>query len=52
MLAGQLIRISTGDEAEQAQAELDRALALIDEGQRSEAGRHAVRAYELLYYAG
>jgi NAD(P)H-dependent FMN reductase len=50
MLAEQLIRISTGNKAGQAQAELDRALALVREGRRSEAGRHAVAAYELLYF--
>jgi NAD(P)H-dependent FMN reductase len=51
MLAEQLIRISTGDGAVQAQGELDRALALVREGRRSEAGRHAVAAYELLYFS-
>jgi len=52
MLAEQLISISAGDRVTAAQAELDRALALVTKGQRSEAGRHAVRAYELLYFAG
>jgi NAD(P)H-dependent FMN reductase len=54
MLARQLIEVSTEgeDEIAQAQAELDRALALVAEGKRSEAGPHAVRAYELLYYSG
>ena len=51
MLAEQLIRISTGDKAKQAQAELDRALTLVQEGKRGEAGRHAVEAYELLYFS-
>jgi NAD(P)H-dependent FMN reductase len=50
MLAEQLIGTSTGSEAAQAQAALDRALALIQDGRRGEAGRHAVAAYELLYY--
>jgi multimeric flavodoxin WrbA len=49
MLARQLIALSTG-EAAAAQAELDRALALIAEGKRSEGAVHAVRAYELLYF--
>ena len=54
MLAEQLIRISEKPEAVigQAQAELDQALALVAEGERSEAGPHAVGAYELLYYSG
>ena len=52
MLAEQLVAVSKGEKAEQAQAELDHALVLIDEGKRSDAGRHAVRAYELLYFAG
>ena len=50
MLAEQLVRGASGDEAEQARAELDRALALVEAGDRSQAGRHAVKAYELLYY--
>ncbi|MBN1579435.1 MAG: NAD(P)H-dependent oxidoreductase [Anaerolineae bacterium] len=52
MLARQLIALSNGDEVEQAQAELDQALILIENGQRSEGARHAVRAYEILYFAG
>jgi multimeric flavodoxin WrbA len=52
MLAQQLIAISTGHKAEQAQDELSQALALIENGRRSEGARHAVRAYEILYYAG
>lgn len=52
MLAEQLIRISTGSKAEQAKAELDRALSLIAQGRRSDAGRHAVKAYQILYFAG
>ena len=52
MLAGQLIGISTApaDKVAQAQAELDRALALAVEGRRSEAAIHAVQSYELLYF--
>ena len=54
MLARQLISASTepADVVTRAQAELDRALALVAEGKRSEAGPHAVQAYELLYYSG
>ena len=52
MLAEQLIGISTGDQVEAAQAELDQALALVAQGNRSQAGPHAVRAYELLYFGG
>lgn len=50
MLAEQLIRTSSGDRMAEAQAELDRALALIEQGQRSEAAPHAFRAYQLLYH--
>jgi multimeric flavodoxin WrbA len=50
MLAEQLIRISEGERVPGAQAELDRALALIAEGKRSEAAPHAFRAYQILYY--
>jgi multimeric flavodoxin WrbA len=54
MLAKQLIGISTkpSSQVAQAQAELDRALALVAENKRSEAGPHAVQAYELLYISG
>jgi multimeric flavodoxin WrbA len=51
MLAEQLIDISDGDDAVAAQAELDRAVAFVAEGDRAEAGRHAVRSYQLLYFA-
>jgi multimeric flavodoxin WrbA len=50
MLAGQLIRISESGRVAEAQAELDRAMALIGEDKRSEAAPHAFRAYQLLYY--
>jgi hypothetical protein len=43
--------MSTGDRVADAQAELDQALALAKKGQRGEAGRHAVRAYEILYFS-
>jgi multimeric flavodoxin WrbA len=51
MLAGQLIDISEGGDVEDAQAELDRALELVAQGNRSEAARHAVRSYQILYFA-
>lgn len=51
MLAEQLIRISTGDEVAQAQAELDQARVLIDKELRSAAAPYVVRAYELLYFS-
>jgi multimeric flavodoxin WrbA len=50
MLAEQLIRTSSGPKVPQAQAELDRASALIEEGSRSEAAPHAFGAYRLLYH--
>jgi multimeric flavodoxin WrbA len=52
MLARHLISISTSDKVGQALRELGQAYALIEQGKRSEAGRHAVQAYELLYYNG
>lgn len=52
MLARQLIAISEGAVAAQAQAALDQALLLIEQGQNGEAARHAVHAYELLYFSG
>jgi multimeric flavodoxin WrbA len=50
MLAEQLIRTSSGEGVAHAQAELDRALALIEEGRRSEAAPHAFGAYQILYH--
>jgi multimeric flavodoxin WrbA len=50
MLAQQLVKIVEGDEVRKAKKELDKALALITEGKRSRAGRHAVRAYQMLYF--
>jgi multimeric flavodoxin WrbA len=52
MLAEQLVRISDSERVEEAQAELDRALACIAEGKRSLAAPHAFRAYQILYYTG
>jgi len=51
MLAKQLIRISEGSKVEKAKAELDKALALIAEGKRDEAARHAVGSYQILYFS-
>jgi NAD(P)H-dependent FMN reductase len=51
MLARQLITTSKGQDVAQAKAELDTALALIADGMRDEAARHAVRSYQLLFYS-
>ena len=51
MLAEQLIKISAGSIVEEARIELEKALALIDAGKREEAARHAVKSYQLLYFA-
>jgi len=50
LLAQQLIAISDGDSAEEARHHLDSALSLKAQGQRSEAARHAVHAYKLLFF--
>lgn len=50
LLAQQLLDVSEGDTAALAQQELDMAVALRAEGRESQAARHAVRAYELLYF--
>ncbi|MBC7315299.1 MAG: NAD(P)H-dependent oxidoreductase, partial [Chloroflexi bacterium] len=56
LLARQLISCRQGQVPEEvlrlAQSDYDRALALLQGGQRAEAGRWAVRAYERLYYRG
>jgi multimeric flavodoxin WrbA len=51
MLARQLITISEGKDVTQAKVELDTALALIAEGKRDDAARHAVTSYQLLFYS-
>ncbi len=51
MLAEDLIKSFSGKDVEAAKAELKEALRLIDEGRRSEAAIHAVRAYQTLYYS-
>lgn len=50
MLVEQLIRISNGKAIEQAKAEYDRALGLLEKGERLVAVKHAVKAYDLLYF--
>lgn len=50
MLAEQLLKISQGSKAEKAKDELNKALALISEGKRTEAALHAVRSYQILYF--
>jgi len=52
MLARHLIAVSTSDQVGQALRELGQAYALVEQGKRGEAGRHAVQAYELLYFSG
>jgi len=50
MLARGLIRISTGTKVEEAKADLEEALRLIDEARRVEAAIYAVRSYQTLYF--
>ena len=50
MLAEQLIKISKGNKVENAKVELDKARALIAEGNRLEAAQYAVRSYQILYF--
>jgi multimeric flavodoxin WrbA len=50
MLAEQLVKISKGNNVEEAKAELDKARNLIADGKRIEASRHAVRSYQILYF--
>ena len=52
MLARHLIAVSTSEKVGQALRELGQAYALVQQGKRSEASRHAVQAYELLYFTG
>lgn len=51
MLAESLIKTSSGSVVEEAKADLEKALRLIDEGKRDEAAIHAVKAYQTLYYS-
>ena len=50
-LAQQLVRISERALVGKAKNELEQALALIETGERGEAGRHAVKSYRLLYFS-
>ena len=50
MLAEQLVAISTSDKLEEAKGELATARDCLARGDRAEAGRHAVRCYQHLYY--
>lgn len=52
MLAEQLVHTASGEKLAQAKAELEQALTSVARGERAEAGRHAVAAYQLLYYGG
>lgn len=56
LLARQLLACRQGqvpeDVLDLSRADYERALMLLKEGQRAEAGRCAVRAYERLYYRG
>lgn len=51
LLARQLIACSTGPAVAPAKADLETALALLADGARAEAARHAVRSYQRLFYA-
>ncbi len=51
MLAEQLTKISRSNNVGDAKKELERARALLAEGRRGEAAKHAVRSYQMLYYA-
>ncbi len=50
MLAEELIHISADAKVEQARAHMHEAYRLLHEGNRGEAGRRAVTAYQLLFY--
>jgi NAD(P)H-dependent FMN reductase len=50
LLAEHLIEISKGPNLNEATKKYEEAKSLIDQGKRVEAARHAVRAYELLYF--
>jgi multimeric flavodoxin WrbA len=51
MLVEQLIKISKGNEVKDAKYKLNKAYDLISKGKRSEAARHTVEAYQILYYS-
>ncbi len=50
LLAEQLIDISQGEKRQEAEKEYIMAQSLIIKQKRDEAAKHAVKAYELLYY--
>jgi len=50
MLARQLIRISTGDQAAHAKTLLKKALTCQAEGNRDDAARYAVQSYQRLFF--
>jgi len=50
MLAQQLVKLSTNDKVGKAKAELEKAITLTAQGKRSDAARHAVKSYQILYF--
>jgi len=50
MLASDLVKLSKGGKVDEAKADLDEALRLIDQGKRAEAAIYAVRSYQTLYF--
>jgi len=50
LLAGQLIKISSGKDLKEAERECALAKSLIKQGKRIEAVKHVVRAYDTLYF--
>ena len=50
LLAGQLIKISSGKDLKEAKVEFELAKSLIKQGKRIEAAKHVVRAYDTLYF--
>jgi len=49
-LARQLIKKSDGERVEKAKVELEKALNLMEQGNRVEASYQAVKSYQILYY--
>jgi len=50
LLAGQLIEVSKGRDISKAKEEYEVAKSLIAQGKRNEAVKHAVKAYDMLYF--
>jgi multimeric flavodoxin WrbA len=50
LLARQLIRISKDEKVAKAEAELEKAMKMMDEGNRSAASFHAVKSYQILFF--